>query len=632
MFVSVSVSNLSAPRILIVQPGDLGDLILSTPAISALREAHPNAFIGLLAVSQAVPVIEGTGLVDVVISIDRRTAGGTLAFFKPDNLRRIFSLRQYCFDTVLYFRQFTLKAGTLKFALIGAVSAARRRIGLQNGNGWFLTESLPDQGFGAQHQAQYWLNLIGLLGLDSTPRPAVIAQTETTLLPPKITGRPRVVIHAGSGGFSLARRWSPEGFAAVANQLHETHQAEIVLVGGKGDDADAVEAALNTETRADAVNLSQKTSLAELGAVLASTDVFIGADSGVMHLAAAAGAPVAAIFGPTNPSAWGPWTPAGRQIVIRSGVECSPCSYVGHSIGLRDGCEARTSMRLVKPAQVYHAAVRLLEGGGEPVYQPGVPDRKPAMHHPQRIQILGLPVDAITFNEWLDLIGRWVHEGNRAYHVCTVNPEFMVIAQDDPNFRNILRRSDLCIPDGIGLLYAARILGSRLPQRVTGSDGVPLIAERAAREGWRLYLLGAAEGIAQQTADILTKRYPGLQIAGVYSGSPAPEEEDAIVERINASGADVLFVAYGAPVQDKWIARNLPRLEVKMAMGVGGAFDFIAGILPRAPLWMQRAGLEWLYRLYLQPSRIRRQIRLPIFMLRVIADRLRGVRAESKYS
>ncbi|MFW5772992.1 MAG: WecB/TagA/CpsF family glycosyltransferase, partial [Phototrophicaceae bacterium] len=105
---------------------------------------------------------------------------------------------------------------------------------------------------------------------------------------------------------------------------------------------------------------------------------------------------------------------------------------------------------------------------------------------------------------------------------------------------------------------------------------------------------------------------------GVYSGSPAPEDEDDIVARVNASDADVLFVAYGAPRQDKWIARNLPRLNVAVAMGVGGSFDFIAGVMPRAPLWMQRAGIEWLYRLMLQPSRIGRMMRLPRFVLAVL--------------
>src|SRR5690606_38622524 len=145
--------------------------------------------------------------------------------------------------------------------------------------------------------------------------------------------------------------------------------------------------------------------------------------------------------------------------------------------------------------------------------------------------------------------------------------------------------------------------------------GVPIIAEQAAKKGWRLFLLGAAPGVADKTANILRQKHPGLHIAGTYSGSPAPEEEDGIVALVNASNADILFVAYGAPEQDKWIARNLPRLHVAMAMGVGGAFDFIAGIVPRAPQWMQRMGLEWLYRLYLQPWRIRRMLRLPRFVL-----------------
>ncbi len=194
-------------------------------------------------------------------------------------------------------------------------------------------------------------------------------------------------------------------------------------------------------------------------------------------------------------------------------------------------------------------------------------------------------------------------------------------ARRDPNFANILRRAALCVPDGVGLLWAARRAGQPLPQRVTGSDGVPIIAARAAEQGWRLFLLGAAPGIAERAADILRARHPGIQIVGTHSGSPAPEEEDAIVARVNASGADILFVAYGAPAQDKWIARNLPRLRVAMAMGVGGAFDFIAGVVPRAPHWMQRLGLEWLFRLVRQPWRARRMLRLPRFVLAALLER-----------
>jgi N-acetylglucosaminyldiphosphoundecaprenol N-acetyl-beta-D-mannosaminyltransferase len=279
---------------------------------------------------------------------------------------------------------------------------------------------------------------------------------------------------------------------------------------------------------------------------------------------------------------------------------------------------------MITPPQVVQVAQKILEGASVMATpESPLPPPTRALAFPNRIRILGLPVDAITYDEWLDLIGQWVDEPAepRPHHVCTINPEFIMIAQNDPNFRHILSRADLCVPDGVGLLWAAKHLGLLLPQRVTGSDGVPIVAERAAQKGWRLYFLGAAPGVADKAADVLRARHPALQIVGTHSGSPAAEEEDSLVERVNQSGADILFVAYGAPEQDKWIARNLPRLQVKMAMGVGGAFDFVAGVLPRAPLWMQRLGLEWLFRLYLQPWRLRRMLRLPRFVLAVL---LRG--------
>jgi len=272
-------------------------------------------------------------------------------------------------------------------------------------------------------------------------------------------------------------------------------------------------------------------------------------------------------------------------------------------------------MRMVTPALVLDAARALLDGGPPPPPAPAPPG--PAFD--RRVTILGFPVDALTYDDWLGLIEAWVaHTPRAARQVCTINPEFIMMARRDPNFANILRRAALCVPDGVGLLWAARHAGQPLPQRVTGSDGVPIIAARAAEKGWRLFLLGAAPGVAERAADILRARCPGLQIAGTYSGSPAPEDEDAIVELVNASGADILFAAYGAPAQDKWIARNLPRLRVAMAMGVGGAFDFIAGVVPRAPLWLQRLGLEWLFRLIRQPWRARRMLRLPRFVLAVL--------------
>lgn len=230
-----------------------------------------------------------------------------------------------------------------------------------------------------------------------------------------------------------------------------------------------------------------------------------------------------------------------------------------------------------------------------------------------RAKILGVPIDLITFDDLLGCIGQWVELDDGLHQICTVNPEFIIIAQQDAAFYQVLHRADLCAADGVGVVLALRLRGIRVPQRVTGSDGVPMIAERAAQLGWRIYLLGAGPGIAEQAAQILTARYPGLQIVGTYAGSPQPDEAADIIGRVNAAEPDILLVAYGAPAQDQWIDRYRADLRVKVAMGIGGSLDFVTGKVKRAPRFMQRMGLEWLYRLYLQPWRWRRMLRLPIF-------------------
>jgi N-acetylglucosaminyldiphosphoundecaprenol N-acetyl-beta-D-mannosaminyltransferase len=236
------------------------------------------------------------------------------------------------------------------------------------------------------------------------------------------------------------------------------------------------------------------------------------------------------------------------------------------------------------------------------------------------LYILGVRVDDVTAGETLTLIEQFVAE--RAPHqICTVNPEFVVQAQQDRAFRDVINRAALCLPDGVGLLWAARRLGHPLRERVAGSDLVGQIAARAAQRGWRLYLLGAAPGVADKAAEVLRARHPRLVVAGTFPGSPAPDEEDAIVERIRAARPDVLLVAFGAPAQDVWIARNQPRLQAPVAIGVGGSLDFIAGVAQRAPAWMQRLGLEWLHRLIREPWRWRRQLALPRFVWQVLFAR-----------
>ncbi len=240
------------------------------------------------------------------------------------------------------------------------------------------------------------------------------------------------------------------------------------------------------------------------------------------------------------------------------------------------------------------------------------------------VDILGVRVDAVTYADTLDIIEHWV-AARGPHQIATANPEFVMAAQADRQFRQALLNADLCVADGVGLLWAARWLGRRLPERVTGSDLVPLVAQRAAQAGWRLFLLGAAPGVAEQTARRLVQQHPGVRIAGVYAGSPAEAEAPAILQRVAAAAPDVLFVAYGAPAQDLWIARHKDQLGVSVMMGVGGAFDHIVGVQKRASLWVQRIHLEWLWRLMTQPWRWRRQLALPRFVWAVCRQRGRRV-------
>ncbi len=237
---------------------------------------------------------------------------------------------------------------------------------------------------------------------------------------------------------------------------------------------------------------------------------------------------------------------------------------------------------------------------------------------PDSLTILNIPVHMVSMAETLQWVQLAMAEP-RLHQIATTNPEFVMVAQNDADFHQVLQQADLCIPDGIGLVWASRWLGRPLPERVAGSELVYHLAELAAQQGWRLFLLGAAPGVAQAAAEMLQQCYPTLVIAGTYAGSPDPAENDELVRRINESRADILFVAYGAPKQDKWIARNRGHLTtVRVAMGVGGALDFVTGRSVRAPHWLQNLGLEWLHRLVHEPWRWRRMLNLPRFVWHVI--------------
>ena len=216
----------------------------------------------------------------------------------------------------------------------------------------------------------------------------------------------------------------------------------------------------------------------------------------------------------------------------------------------------------------------------------------------------------------LDAIERFVDAGGH-HQVATVNPEFVMRAQADREFARVLEASDLCLADGTGVVWALRRHGCSLPGPVTGADLVEPLAALCSRRGFALFLLGAEDGVASELAAELGRENPGLKVAA-HAGSPLSADDAATIELIRRHGTHVLLVAYGAPGQELWIDRLRDRLGVSVAIGVGGAFDFLTGRVPRAPAWMRRAGLEWLHRLARQPLPVRRMVVLPAYAIKVL--------------
>ncbi len=247
---------------------------------------------------------------------------------------------------------------------------------------------------------------------------------------------------------------------------------------------------------------------------------------------------------------------------------------------------------------------------------------------PARTQLLDVPVDAATLTEVLTRCAEWLH-GDRLRQVITANPE-LVLAARDPVMAEVFRQADLVVPDGAGLLWASRYRGTPLPERITGSGLVEALASLAAREGKGVALVGGRGGVAGTVARALAARHPRLTV--IAAGDGALPDDPAVWESLERTQPALVFVAYGSPTQEQWIAANRERLEragVRVAVGVGGAFDMLAGRLPRAPRWMRAARLEWLWRLILEPWRLPRILRaVVIFPLRVLASRTVFARRE----
>lgn len=227
-------------------------------------------------------------------------------------------------------------------------------------------------------------------------------------------------------------------------------------------------------------------------------------------------------------------------------------------------------------------------------------------------------VDCVDMDSAIVRIEQLIDRGG-PHLVATVNPEFVMRAQKDREFARVLKEADLCLADGNGVVWALRRQGCAVDRPVSGVDLVEPLAALCLRRGLRLFLLGAAPGVAMELAAKLRAANPGLEV-NAHSGGPEEGHDGETLHRIHDHQPDVLLVAFGAPAQEMWIDRMKNRLGVSVAIGVGGAFDYLTGRVPRAPRWMRRARLEWLGRLIRQPWRIRRMAVLPVYAIKVLVS------------
>lgn len=243
------------------------------------------------------------------------------------------------------------------------------------------------------------------------------------------------------------------------------------------------------------------------------------------------------------------------------------------------------------------------------------------MQNVERIEIFNEPVDLLDFNTALESACKLALDRQKVSYVVAVNPEKVMTARRSKIIHDFICHADLAIPDGIGIVAAVRILLGKRIERVAGADLMQKICEESGKKGIKIFLYGAKEDVNAGAVDVLRKRYPDIQIVGRQNGYLPEEESEDLVSRVNASDADVLFLALGSPRQEKWMNQYGAKLRVGMCMGVGGTLDTIVGRVKRAPMAWQRAKLEWLYRLIRQPSRFWRQRRIFYFAARVLLEK-----------
>jgi len=370
-------------HILVVKLAGIGDLLLATPALRALRETYPQARVDLLVTPDSAGLLNDWEVIDHVIVLNKYLFDYPQQVLKnPRNLQRLAplwrELREGDYDVVLLLHHLTLPFGRLKHQLLMRATGAKWRVGLDNGHGhsWFLNVRVKDAGFGGMHEAEYNLAVAEAVGATTKDRRLTVPLSESDFIQARQLlyededfaggARPIIAMHPGSGGFSTARRWEAERFAQLADTLFHDVGGQLILLGGP-EEADLHQHILGMVRSGrppmPARSFAGKASIKVTAAVLEEANLFVGNDSALVHIAVAVGTPTVAIFGLTNHKAWGPYTrgaPERHAAVVRLDLPCMPCFYRGHDLGTPQGCATRDCLAWLGVDPVAVAARRML--------------------------------------------------------------------------------------------------------------------------------------------------------------------------------------------------------------------------------------------------------------------------------
>jgi lipopolysaccharide heptosyltransferase II len=366
-------------HILVVKLAGIGDLLLATPALRALRETYPQARIDLLVTPDSARLLNGWEVINNIIILDK---------YVFDHLRQIvkhpqalLSLKDFWstlqageYDAVLLLHHLTLPFGRLKHQLLMHATGAKWRVGLDNGHGWFLNVHVKDDGFGAKHEAEYCMAIAEAVGATIRNKHLELPLSEDERRQArqlvygdamaKSVPHPIIAMHPGSGGYSTARRWAPERFAQLANTLFHDVGGQIFLMGGPEEVTLHQQIMDMLASNIPVRSLAGKGSIKVAAAVLELIDLFIGNDAGLMHLAVAVNTPTVAIFGLSNHKAWGPYTgdpTSKRATVVHLDLPCMPCFYRDHKLGTPEGCATRDCLAMLGVDLVATAARKMLQ-------------------------------------------------------------------------------------------------------------------------------------------------------------------------------------------------------------------------------------------------------------------------------